>query len=69
MNVQSRISEYIKKMGIKQRTICEKTGIRVDAMSAILNGKRKMSADEYELICIAIQKEPNDFMLIEKEET
>ena len=67
MNVQSRISEYIKQMGIKQVTICEKTGIPKDALSAILNNKRKMSADEFEKICIAIEKSPNDFMLVEQE--
>ena len=67
MTVQSRISEYIREMGIKQGTICEKTGIRTDAMSAMLNGKRKMTADEFELICKAIQKQPNDFMLVAEE--
>lgn len=66
MDVQSRISEYIKQMGIKQVTICEKTGIPKDALSATLNNKRKMSADEFEKICIAIEKSPNDFMLTEQ---
>lgn len=67
MNVQSRISEYIRYAGIKQATICEKTGIRTDAMSAMLNGKRKMTADEFEKICRAIDKSPNDFMLLGQE--
>lgn len=67
MEVQSRISEYIKRMGIKQTTICEKTGIPKDALSTMLSNKRKMSADEFEKICIAIEKAPNDFMLIEQE--
>ena len=65
MNVQSRISAYIRQMGIKQTVICEKTGIRVDAMNQIMNGKRKLSADEYELICRALEKTPNDFMTVE----
>lgn len=68
MNVQSRISEYIRNAGIKQTVICEKTGIRPDAMSAMLNSKRKMTADEFEKICRAIDKSPNDFMSLEQEE-
>ena len=67
MDVQSRISEYIKHMGIKQVIISEKTGISKDALSAILNNKRKMSADEFEKVCIAIEKSPNDFMLVEQD--
>lgn len=54
-------------MGIKQAIICEKTGIRSDAMSAMLNKKRKMTADEFELICKALDKSPNDFMMTEDE--
>ena len=66
MKVQSRLSEYIDRMGIKQKKICDKTGIRTDTLSAILNNKRKMTADEFELICRAIEKTPNDFILTEQ---
>ena len=65
MNVQSRISAYIRQMGIKQTVICEKTGIPKDALCGMLNNKRKMSADEYELICRALEKTPNDFTTVE----
>ena len=64
MEVQNRVAEYIRNIGIKQAIICEKTGIRNDAMSAMMSGKRKMTADEFEKICIAIEKDPNDFMCI-----
>lgn len=67
MDVQSRISAYVNQMGIKQTAICEKTGLKKDAVSAMLNNKRKMSADEFELICRAIGKTPNDFMVIDVE--
>ena len=65
MVVQSRIADYIRKMGIKQSVICEKTGISVWALSAMLTGNRRMTADEFEKICIALEKEPNDFMCVE----
>lgn len=66
MKVQSRVSAYIKRMGITQASICEKTGIRADTMCKLLKGQRKMSADEFELICRAIEKTPNDFILTDK---
>jgi len=69
MNVQSRISEYVKRMGITQASICKKTGIRADTLSLIMQNKRKMRADEFELICKALEKQPNDFMLVEEVRT
>lgn len=68
MEVQSRISAYIEKIGISQASICKKTDIPPYAMSAMMNGKRKMTADEFEKICRAIDKTPNDFILTEKED-
>lgn len=69
MEVQSRISAYLEKMGISQRSVCKKTGIREDSMSKMLNGKRKMTADEFEKICLALEKSPNDFILSDQGET
>lgn len=63
MVVQSRVAEYIKRIGIKQAAICQKTGIKAKRMSGILTCSLKMTADEYEKICRAIEKEPNDFMM------
>ena len=65
MNVQERVSEYVLNNGIKQSFIVEKTGLNKDIISAILNKRRKMTADEFEIICRALNKTPNDFMLIE----
>lgn len=62
MLVQERLAAYINDMGIKQTTICQKTGMANDTLSNILRGNRKLTADEFEGICLAIQKAPNDFM-------
>lgn len=62
MVVQSRVADYIKHIGIKQAAICRKTGITPKRMSGILTCSLRMTADEYEKICRAIEKEPNDFM-------
>jgi len=60
--VQSRVAEYVKRLGIKQAAICAKTGINPKRMSGILTCKLKMTADEYEKICRAIEVQPNEFM-------
>lgn len=62
MGVQTRVFNYIRDMGIKQITICEKTGISIDKMSAMYRNVTRMTADDFEKICKAIQKDPNDFM-------
>lgn len=62
MVVQRRVAEYIRHIGITQAAICRKTGITPKRMSIILTCNSKMTADEYEKICRAIEKEPNDFM-------
>lgn len=66
MNVQARIARYVSDNGIKQTFIADKTGLSKNTISAILTLNRKMSADEYEMICKALNKTPNDFMLIEE---
>lgn len=66
MTVQSRISEYIDRMGITQASISKKTGIKPDRLSVIMTNKSKMRADEFELICRALEKSPNDFMALEE---
>lgn len=68
MVVQTRLAQYINDLGIKQSAISEKTGINRNIMSAILTNRRKMTADEFEKICIAIQKSPNDFMNVTDQE-
>ena len=62
MGVQKRVFDYVRKMGIKQTAICRKTGITIDRMSAMNRNKARMTADEYESICKALEKQPNDFM-------
>ena len=62
MVVQSKVAQYIEEQGIKQSWLAQKTGLTDNMISGILNGKRKMTADEFVRICKAIGKNPNDFM-------
>lgn len=62
MTIQSRIAAYLSANGITQAFVANKTGISKKRMSDILTLKSKMKADEYEQICKALGKTPNDFM-------
>ena len=65
MNVQERVAEYVQNSGIMQKFIAEKTGLSTVKVSNILNLNQKMTADDLELFCRALKKQPSDFMDIE----
>ena len=58
--ISAAIAEHMKENGIKQTFICEKTGLSKHSVSFALKGKRKLSIDEYEKICSALNV-PYDF--------
>ena len=62
MKVYQKISNYIEKNGIKRKFIAEKTGIPENVLSMILNGKRKLTADEFVEIVIALKTDANQFI-------
>ena len=62
MKVYQKVSKYIIENGIKQKFISEKTGIAENTLSMILNGKRKMDADEFVEIIIALGVDANYFI-------
>ena len=66
MNVQQKVAEYVQSNGIMQKFIAEKTGLSPVKVSNILNLNQKMTADEFELFCKALRKQPNDFIIIEE---
>lgn len=49
------IKEYIQKAGLKQNVIAQRAKIPENVFSAILNGKRKITVEEYFAICDALQ--------------
>lgn len=52
--IAAAIARYVKENGIKQSFLCEQTGLTKHCISTALNGKRKLSVDEYEKICSAL---------------
>lgn len=57
-----QMKEYIKKTGLKQKAISEKSGIPEVRLSLILQGKRKCEAGEYASICRIIGVTHDKFM-------
>lgn len=62
MNLYSAIISYLEDNGITQAHLAERTGITTNAINLSLNGKRKLTADEYIKICDAL-KVPYDFFV------
>ena len=55
MEIGMKIGKYLKDNGIKQRFICEKTGISSSVMSAICTGRRtSVDCIDYYKICKAL---------------
>lgn len=46
-----KIKEYLDENGIKYSYLSERAGMPMNILSPTLNGKRKMSAEEYFMIC------------------
>lgn len=68
MIVQARVADYVQNNGIRGSFIADRAELSPIVVSRILTNKREMTADEFERICKALHKQPNDFMLIEDEE-
>lgn len=61
MYINQKLNEYVTDNGIKQIYIVQKTGLSADTISKILKGKRRILADEFLIICAALDIDPNIF--------
>lgn len=57
-----RIVKYIKEKGIKQAFISEKIGMNDSTLSAKLKGRIRLTTDDIEIICWALECMPSDFL-------
>jgi transcriptional regulator with XRE-family HTH domain len=55
MSLGVKIKNHMDGRGIKQRYVAKKAGIEEPKLSAILNGKRGIKAEEYFSICDALK--------------
>lgn len=62
MCVGNKIKMYLDDRGISQSHISAKTKIPLPKLNLSLNGKRKLTFEEYELICGALDVETSTFL-------
>lgn len=62
MIVGLEIKKYLEGKGITQAFLSRKTGIDVAKLNLALNGIRRLSLDEYSLICGALGVDTNFFL-------
>ena len=60
--IYESVRDYIKDAGIKYTFIADKTGMKVNVISMIMQGKRKLGADEFVTICGALHVPPDKFL-------
>ncbi len=61
MRVYEQLSGYISEKGLKQAYVAEKSGLTADNLSKILNGNRRLTAEEFLNICKALSLDPKEF--------
>lgn len=54
--IAAAIAKYLKENGIKQAFLCAQTGLTKHCISSTLKGTRRLSVDEYEKICTALNR-------------
>ena len=62
-----KVKKYLDENGIKYSFLSEKTGIPMNILSPLLNGKRKLSAEEYFVICEVLELPADTFKPEEQE--
>ena len=66
MQVYEKVRCYIVERGVKQNEVAEKCNISASTFSAMLNGKRKMYAEDLRAICYALEVSPEKFISYKK---
>ena len=62
MDVGMKIKKYIEENGISQTHLSKKTGIPMPKLNLALNGNRRMTFAEYEVICWALGVNTDKFI-------
>ena len=62
MLVYQKVKRYLEEHGIRQSFVAEKCNISLSTFNSMLNGKRKMYAEDLRLICFALNVSPEVFI-------
>lgn len=57
-----KIKKYLEDNGVSQTFISKKTGIELPKLNLALNGNRRFTFSEYELICGALNVNTDKFL-------
>ena len=60
--IHERVRNYVLEMGISQKLIAENMKTSESKLSLMLNGKRRMTVDDYINICKAVAVSPTKFI-------
>ncbi len=62
MELGLKIKKYLEDNGVSQTFISKKTGIELPKLNLALNGNRRFTFSEYELICGALNVNTDKFL-------
>ena len=60
--IYARLKAYVDEKGISQKLMAENMNTTESRVSLLLNGKRKMTVDDYVRVCKAIAVPPTKFL-------
>lgn len=66
MCVGNKIKNYLNESGITQKYLSERAKIELSKLNLALNGKRKLTFEEYESICWALGVNVDRFLTSKK---
>ncbi len=62
MEVYQKVRQYLEVNGYPQGVVAQRAGIADGAFAAMMNGRRKMYADDLRAICLALRVKPEVFI-------
>lgn len=62
MNVGLKIKSYLAEIGMSQKFLSFKSGIKEPKLNLALNGHRRLTFEEYEIICFVLNVGVDKFL-------
>lgn len=62
MLVHEKVKQYLEERGIRQSFVAEKCSMSATTFNAMMNGHRKMYAEDLRAICYALEVSPEQFI-------
>ncbi len=62
MNVGQKIKIYLSEIGMSQKFLAYKSGIAEPKLNLALNGHRRMTFEEYQIICFVLNVGVDKFL-------